>query len=191
MRFLRSSSVSLRNLPSGPGHDGGVGAAVSSSAFDSSILQTSASSSVRHAVPLFHPLTRIVPNLGVPLVASVFNQPFGKHDGKQGHASLSATPGPRAASQMMILTRHPATVRSQPPRAGGLLCMSLTLVLKVSPLRRRASPIIRPRTHRYDRNSSSGRLRLTHGMTAPVLSASSAGQRRRTASKYRHPCRPL
>jgi hypothetical protein len=127
MRFLRSSSVSLRNLPSGPKHDGGTGAAVSSSAFDSIILQTSASSSVRPAVPLLCPLTRIVPNLGVLLVASVFNQPFGKQYGKQGHASQSPTPGRRAVSQTMILTRHPATDRSRPPRAGRLLCTSFRL----------------------------------------------------------------
>jgi hypothetical protein len=85
MRFLRSSSVSLRNLPSGHKHDGGTGVAVSSSAFDSIILEASASSSVRPAAPLLYPLTRIVPNLGVLLVTSVFNQSFGKQYGKQGH----------------------------------------------------------------------------------------------------------
>ena len=35
---------------------------------------------------------------------------------KQGHASESVTPGLRAVSPTMILTRHPATDRSQPPR---------------------------------------------------------------------------
>jgi hypothetical protein len=43
------------------------------------------------------------------------------------HASQSPTPGRRAASQTMILTRHPATDRSEPPRAGGLMCMSFRL----------------------------------------------------------------
>jgi hypothetical protein len=43
---------------------------------------------------------------------------------KQGHASQSPTSGRRAVSQTLILTRHPATDRSQPPRAGELLCRS-------------------------------------------------------------------
>ena len=43
---------------------------------------------------------------------------------KQGHASQSPTPGRRPVSQTLILTRHPETDRSQPPRAGGLRCVS-------------------------------------------------------------------
>ena len=47
--------------------------------------------------------------------------------GKQGHASESPLLGYRAASQTVVLTRHQATDRSQPPRPGGLLCMSFRL----------------------------------------------------------------
>ena len=59
-----------------------------------------------------------------PLLAPLCFTPFKRKSmRKQGHASQSRTPGRRAVSQTMILTRHPATDRSQPPRTGGLLCV--------------------------------------------------------------------
>jgi hypothetical protein len=55
--------------------------------------------------------------------------------GKQGHASQSPTSGRLAVSQTRILTRHPATDRSRPPRACGLLCMSFRPYLRRDSLR--------------------------------------------------------
>jgi hypothetical protein len=66
----------------------------------------------------------MVPNLGVLLVASVFNQPIGKQYGKQGHA----IPNTRPSSG--ITNHNPdaaSSDRSKPPRAGGLLRMSFRL----------------------------------------------------------------
>ena len=42
----------------------------------------------------------------------------------EARTSQSPTTGRRAPSQTMVLAQHPANDQSQPPRAGGLLCMS-------------------------------------------------------------------
>jgi imidazolonepropionase-like amidohydrolase len=63
-------------------------------------VRTPASSSVCPAVPLFYPLIRIVPNLGVPMVTSVFN-----HRGERGerHALPSRAVGALHRTGMPIV----------------------------------------------------------------------------------------
>jgi hypothetical protein len=56
--------------------------------------------------------------------------------GKQGHAAGSPLLGHRAASQTMVLTRHQATDRSQPPLAIGDRCACLSAAGSTSADRR-------------------------------------------------------
>jgi hypothetical protein len=98
---------------------------------------------------------------------------------KQGHASQSPTPGRRVVSQTMILPRHPATDRSQPPRAGGLLCMSFRPIGRYSTRRCAPSgfapPLRAPSQPRLPRHTK----RAPWVASAPFPS----GQRHRRADK--------